>query len=604
MTRFSLKFKEAFGVTVLIFLIVAITTVIHLSKLTHVFLKETDRQIALIEKQIFAQVRQSLSVKAEESKGQAIKPNPDLRSLVDASVGYSPHLLYAMLVDPQNMIILHTQEDQEGRVAANKPRFENLLSLNFFSQIRALYQGGAVYEKVFPLDLDGKPFGSIRLGIHTSLLKEELTNSLVHSLTFAGITLPIAWLVTLGLAALVLKPIHRIARQAERLRQYGEFDFEPDLNRNDEFRELASQLQLLGQQLKSDRLKMLGEKSHFQQVVDHLEDGIIFLNQDQRIVFCNKATDVIVGSSLEQARGARLDEVLESGHPLQVSVDQAFGQQTGFRNACLSFPHDGTSVQTLVSIFFIKEGLNALGAVVFLKDMESVKTIQSLISYSAKLTALYRLKSGVAHEIKNPLNAIAIHLELLKGQLEAAPMQARKSATVIEDQVRKLDRVVQGFLKFIRPQELNLTRFSLNKILEKEIECLETEWAQQGIHFFRSFDSTMEADNLQADEELLRQAFFNVLLNACQAMPRGGSIHVHTQKERNAIVRVTISDEGGGIPAEDLDNIFKLYFTTRPEGSGIGLSLTYRIIQLHDGSIEVESEIGKGTAFIIRLPQG
>src|SRR6185436_10297978 len=144
-----------------------------------------------------------------------------------------------------------------------------------------LYKGGTIYESTLPMSLNGMPFGSVKLGVHTTLLRSQLRASLTRSLTFGAIVLPIAWLLTIGLATLTLRPIHALARQMERLRQ-GDFEVASVENRTDEFRDLSAQLQLLGQQLKSDRLKMLSEKSHLQNLVDHLADGIILLNHEHR----------------------------------------------------------------------------------------------------------------------------------------------------------------------------------------------------------------------------------------------------------------------------------------------------------------------------------
>jgi signal transduction histidine kinase len=129
---------------------------------------------------------------------------------------------------------------------------------------------------------------------------------------------------------------------------------------------------------------------------------------------------------------------------------------------------------------------------------------------------------------------------------------------------------------------------------------LATEWNPKGVLFLCEFDKTLPV--ITADEDLLNQAFLNILLNACQAMPRGGRVMVRTERLEDDSVKVIIRDEGVGIPPEDRDKIFKLYYTTKSGGSGIGLSLVYRIIQLHDGEIIVQSEVGQGTTMVVRLP--
>jgi len=154
----------------------------------------------------------------------------------------------------------------------------------------------------------------------------------------------------------------------------------------------------------------------------------------------------------------------------------------------------------------------------------------------------------------------------------------------------------------MRPQELALTSVDLNGLLRELEALLRPEWQNAGVQFVADLDP--ELHSIRADEELLRQAFLNILLNACQSMPKGGTVRTSTALDQGEYVRVAISDEGTGIPPEDLEKIFSLYYTTKAGGTGIGLSLAYRFVQLHDGSIDVSSEVGNGTSFVVRLPLG
>ena len=599
--RFGIKGKEVVAITLLTLLVVATTTFIHLSQLTRVVVQEALQQAELIAKQMYARSSRSLSRARGQNPAEILRRDQELRTLLDASVGYSLHLLYALIADQKGKMILNSEREKEGSDAPERPSLEHLLSLDPIGRFRALYERGKIYETTLPLSLNNKPFGSIRLGITTSLLRRELNASLQESLALAGLTLPVAWLVAMGLGTLILKPIRRLTREVDRIGQ-GDFEIDARRGRGDEIGELTSQLQLLGQQLQADRLKMLGEKAQLQQVVDHLEDAIILFTRDRRILFFNKAAEVVVRRPLEHVVGWPWEDMLEPSHPLQPLLEQAFEQQVGFRNATIALPRDGGHKEFLVSVFFVTDAQQAMGAMVVIKDLESIKTLQSLISYSAKLTALGRLTSGVAHEVKNPLNAMMIHLEIVKEKLDVPPEQVQQSLEVIGSEIRRLDRVVQGFLKFIRPEELSLKLLDVNALLKDVVALLETEWQKDGIRFAFQFDPILPL--MAADEELLRQAFLNILLNACQAMPTGGTVAISTEQEGGEIVRVSIADTGVGIPPEDIDKIFHLYYTTKPGGSGIGLSLVYRVAQMHDGSIEVSSKVGRGTTMVVRLPVG
>lgn len=226
-----------------------------------------------------------------------------------------------------------------------------------------------------------------------------------------------------------------------------------------------------------------------------------------------------------------------------------------------------------------------------------------LASLSKRIAALGRLTAGVAHEVKNPLNAMTIHLELLRSKLESgAPASAVKShVDVIGKEITRLDGVVQGFLKFARPEDMRLERVSLPGLMRDVAATVrpEAEAAQVTVQL-QEGESPLEVD---ADTTMLRQALLNLAVNAVQAMPHGGTLRFSTERAADGRALVRVSDTGTGIPPEQLARIFDLYFTTKKGGSGIGLSMVFRTVQLHYGDIDVESTPGRGTTFTIALPR-
>ena len=600
MRRLGVRGREALVVSLLTLLVVSTATAIHLSQLSRVVVQEAVKQAELIAKQIYAQTSRALQRTPGADPLAALRDDPELRSFLDASVGYSPHLLYALVTDHTGTVLLHTERQKEGKPEPERPNLDGLLKVDTLSRFSALYTTGRTYETVLPMTLNDRLFGSIRLGVSTTLLRREVTGSLQQSLAVAAVALPLAWLAAMVLAQLTVRPIRAIVGQVDRIRRGEPLEATPVALGGDEFQELSSQLTRLGRELQADRLSTLSEKAHLQGVVDQLEDGVIFLNPERHILFFNRAAETVVGLPLERTVGLPIHEVLDPAHPLLPFVDQVLVGSAGIRNATVVLPHDGRDKEFLVSAFHMEDAHRVMGVAVLLKDLESIKTVQSLVSYSAKLAALGRLTSGVAHEVKNPLNAMMIHVELLKERLEDSGVDVKKSLEVIGGEIRRLDRVVQGFLKFMRPQELTLKPVDLNAMLQSVCALLEAESLRHGVRFVLDLDAALPA--VSADEELLRQAFINIVQNAVQAMPSGGAVRIRTRPEEVDWVRVTVTDQGVGIAPEDVDKIFKLYYTSKPGGSGIGLSVVYRIVQLHDGTVEAKSELGRGTAVIVRLP--
>jgi signal transduction histidine kinase len=258
------------------------------------------------------------------------------------------------------------------------------------------------------------------------------------------------------------------------------------------------------------------------------------------------------------------------------------------------------------------------------RNIEYLSQMESTIRYSRKLAALGRLSAGVAHEVKNPLNAMMIHLELLRQQfVSPAPAIGRHVAQsagsgataiapgvhaadaiqhvdVIAAEIRRLDEVVQGFLKFSRPEDLRLQPVRVSTLFDEVIPILRPEAERSGVQVVVESDG---APDVNGDPAMLRQAFLNLALNACQAMPNGGTLRIGSEAARGRQVAITFTDTGVGIKPEHLQRIFDLYYTTKEKGSGIGLSMVYRTIQMHDGEVEVQSTPGKGTTFRLLVPQ-
>jgi PAS domain S-box-containing protein len=600
--RVGVRAREAIAVTLLTFLVAATTSLVHLAQLSRVVVEEDARQADLIARQISAQAGRVLGATSGRDTWRALRQSAELRSLIDSSLGSSPHLMDVMLVDERGHVVIHGERQKEGTSAPTRITLTQLLNVDAVRRLIALVHGGAVYEASLPLTLNGRPFGSIRLGLSSTLIRRELAAAVSQSLVVTGLAIVAAWVVAIALADVVLRPVRALVRDVSRLRQGELLQLDGTSTGGDELGELGAQLRLLGKQVETERVRMLTEKSTIQQMVDHLEDAVILFNQERRILSFSRAAEGILGAPLDHAIGRALDELVPEEHPLRALLADALARPQGVRNRTVALDVNGESRDYLVTVWPVTDGDQLIGAMALFRNLQSIRSVRSLISYSAKLAALGGLTSGVTHEVKNPLNALMIHLEIIRSKLGARSDDVGRSLEVMGTEIRRLDRVVQGFLKFARPQELKLTPVDLGALLASTTSLLEEEWRAAGIRFVLGLHPDLPL--VTGDEELLRQAFLNIVQNACQAMPSGGAIVITAAPVEEGMAQVCVSDEGVGIPGEELEKIFQLYYTTRPDGNGIGLSLVYRIVQMHDGSIEVASEVDRGTAVTVRLPAG
>ena len=228
-----------------------------------------------------------------------------------------------------------------------------------------------------------------------------------------------------------------------------------------------------------------------------------------------------------------------------------------------------------------------------------LERMASQLDVATRLAAISRLTGGVAHEIKNPLNAIGLRLELLRARLGEPDHELSGEIDILSKEVLRLDRVVKTFLDFSRPLEVHLQDIDL-VVLAREVTEFVTPQARRA-KIEVEFSAPSEPALIRGDSDLLKQAVLNLVTNAIDAMPQGGKLQVKVDHSGDKLT-LEVCDTGSGIPPELRDKVFQLYFTTKTGGSGIGLAMTYRAVQLHNGTISFKSEAGSGTMFRLEFP--
>jgi signal transduction histidine kinase/HAMP domain-containing protein len=601
----SLLCREVAGITLLTFLVVATTSLFYVALLRQTMVGEILHEATLIAQQVYAQSALALTRQATDRPLRTLQADPNLRQLMDASVGHSPNLLYVMIADDVNRAVAHTDRNREGEIAPIRPSFAAFVALNPVSRALGLHQNGdTIYEVGLPMELNGRLLATIRIGIALPLVTKTLNDAMARAAALGGLAILAALALAIGLSNLTLRPIRRLAEDMERLRN-GEFDVGSNAGPQDEFGKLAFQLHLLGQQIRSDRTRILSERLGFHSAVNEIEDGLMFFTATGHLVFANRAAEAVLGKPLGDVEGELLDRVFDPGHPLLDMIRQVLTNGASFRSATIELPEESAPAPFLASAFPVgAAGQDCEGAIILLKDSKAVavsaRTLQSLIQYSAQLTALGQVTSELAHEVKNPLHGMLMHVAVLKETLAAPSAEVQSSLDMLERGIAQLDAVVVRFVDLTRPKEIALSTIELNTLLRDAVAPVEAEWSGKGVAFALYLADGLPA--VRGDEELLRQALTNIVLNACQAMREGGSVAMTTELETDGVVKVVVSDTGAGISAADMDQVFAMYYTTKPGGSGIGLPLVRRVVDMHNGDIQILSEVGRGTSVIVRLP--
>jgi signal transduction histidine kinase len=616
--RLGIKGKQVLGVTTIVGTVVILLSAIDLARVARVSLNESAARAELLANAIFHRAREV--VREGVNPYQALATDAGLRSILEASL-YSDSVTFAAIVDADGIAVAHVDRALEGRPLRPGGDLSLLLSRPQLSQLMALYSDqGRNLELRRPLLLGDVQLGSIRIGVSTLLIRDALNRALAPALLTAATALGVSIFAAIVLAQLLLRPIHVIRSGLTRLGR-GEFGVKLDLNQDDEFGELGTFFNTVSEQLSADRSQMAGQVANLESAVQLIEDAVAIVSPEGSLLFTNPAFRSLIPAA---APGGMLNELVAPDHPLHRLAEETLAMRQAQGPVAATFPIRGENAERLISAHPVNDASAGLvGIMLTVRNLEYLAQVESTVRYSRKLAALGRLSAGVAHEVKNPLNAMMIHLELLRqkftprtkavaagvsargGVASAEPpgfdsAEAIQHVNVIAGEIRRLDEVVQGFLKFTRPEDLKLQPIALSALFAEVVPIVKPEAERTGVQLSFECDGTIEVN---ADSAMLRQAFLNLALNACQAMPNGGALQIRSEAIRGHRVLITFADTGVGIKPEHLKRIFDLYFTTKDRGSGIGLSMVYRTIQMHDGEIEVESTPGKGTTFRVTLPQ-
>jgi signal transduction histidine kinase len=654
--RLSIRIKQIVGVSAIVGLAVVALSALYTNRLANVVLQESLSRGQLLAKTIFH--RAGGIVTGDVDPYVALREDPGLRSILESSI-YGDNISFAAIVDTNGTVIVHNNRAQVGRTLAERADLGAVIKDTPMNKLRVIFEGdGQTLEVREPLKRASDDFGSIRIGVSTLLMRSQLRELLYDAVLTAAAALAIAVFVAGIFAQLLLRPIHVLRSGLTRLGK-GEFGVTLDLPAGDEFGELGDFFNTVSQQLSADRTLLAGQKANLQSAVEHLEDAVALFNPSGELLFSNPAMQHTLPAD---AIGRVLEGLLPNGHPYRTLVEETLATRKSRgpiqiqghatepvpmpgRPDTGSIPRAWTTALAVQPKQEAKPGDDELvithaiagtrgelvGVLLVSRNLAHLSRMQSTLAYSRKLVALGRLTAGIAHEVKNPLNAMMIHLELLRtkirGTLTAtlqpaemaaaggtlglgpsratplpAPVQgALEHVEIIESEIRRLDEVVQGFLKFTRPEDLRLQPVRVAGLFEEILPIIETEASKHGVKI--TTDVSVSTPNVNGDSAMLRQAFLNLAINACQAMPQGGSLRLVSGPASRQRVEIRIEDTGVGIAPEHLSRIFDLYFTTKERGTGIGLSMVYRIIQMHDGEIEVQSTPGRGTTFRVLLPR-
>jgi len=614
--QLRLRTKLTLVMTGLVLLVVAVLSGVFVAQLLEQVLQETDKRAHEIAHQVFEQAQRALTDAAEQGVRPASNDPQDIHDYVRHAFEINeslhaqlkaakdtPAVYEVSITDYEGMALVSTDESLQGKFVPRRTALSQLTERGYIHQVKVLAGPPRVYEYDYPFTKGGQPFGEVRVVVSSGLLLNEISPSVRKAGTIVLVALLISTVLAAGVSRAALAPLSDIAAQLDRI-SAGQYDAAPPevkgfAGSGDELGQVSRKITQVGQQLRGVHEIFSTMRENLDSVMAGLEDGLLLFTRDARAVMVSPAAEKFLGAPAGQFIGRRATDIFPPGHPLRAALRIEGDELSEVASETELETAQGTK-RVGVSVQAIQEDGERMGALVTLRDLDSLESINTQLQVSERLAALGRITAGVAHEVKNPLNSMRLWLENLKESLSPEEENGAQDAVrVLDKEIDRLDAVVKRFLDFTRPMEVRLEATHLSELLKEVMQVAQPQLQKASVQVAQLLP--IDVPEVYVDRALLKQAVLNLVLNAAEAMPNGGQLRVVLSR-RGEMAEITVEDTGRGIPPENKQKIFQLFFTTRPGGSGIGLASTFRIVQLHNGSIDFSSEVGRGTTFRIELP--
>jgi PAS domain S-box-containing protein len=609
----SLKARLRIAIVALVTLLVIGMSVLYLYDFTHLTFQDTsdlagfvadevkENLLDRLDREVAAQNVHGSSV--EEWKAiwtQIISTNPAIPEMLKRTQGNADLVAAILVTDNRGNVLASSHPELVHTTLIPAQDFRDVKAGNWVVTLWDLMTRREDYITSRPLGVP--PYKEVLFNITVKISSVLLKKAVLPALQVLGLTIGSSLFIAIFLGSVlpnvILDPLQRVSRSIDLIRT-GQFDTAvlPLRRESTEFAAVQSKLSLLGQQFRGAKQDALEFRSNVEHLLERLEEAVLLFDNSGRLMMAGETAERMLAKSREQLIGRALEELFPASTVLGNVIVNAVRTKESVHNQSVTIPPEAGGAQhLLVSVEILRRAPSQedIGTLITLRDVESRQQLEVQLGISSRLAAISRLTSGVAHEIKNPLNAMALHLEVLKSKLDVQEPEL----DVISREIKRLDNVVKTFLNFNKPVVLQARPIDLNRVVEQVLALVLVEAQARHVALETGLNGKLW---INGDPDLLKQAILNVVNNGLEAMPDGGKLAVRTEWNGNEC-GLTISDAGPGIAPAIQDRIFNLYFTTKEHGSGIGLATTFRVVQLHSGTIDFVSEQGKGTTFRLRFP--
>jgi two-component system sensor histidine kinase AtoS len=526
-------------------------------------------------------------------------------------VALEEDVAYVIIHDKENKVAAYSQHDEkQGMLLTDEvsrkavAAKESLIQSTFIGEndVRLLDISIPVYIRE-----SEEKWGTIRIGLSLERMHRQILKTRLNLLLLGLFAIALGILGSIIFARRITRPISKLVKTTVSAAQ-GNLDQVIDIQTRDEIEELGRNFNHMIQQIRlhrnelENRLREITSlKAYNDNILSSMTNGLITIDLERRIVTLNEMAERILGKGKEDLAGFSLEETLGEKHPLSQILIQTLTHEEGIFHSEVELRRDGESLWLIASTSMLTDGEGKkIGALMVFQDITEIKALEEKLKHADRLAALGTLSAGLAHEIKNPLSAIKTFVQLLPQRFENLSFMEKFNITVPRE-IDRINQLVEDLLELTRKRVRPLVNVDVNTLILQAIDLHGEEMTKRKIAFEDQLDRTIP--QIQGDPEKLYRAFSNIMINSIQAMPNGGRLSISSgQDQVSSKIEVIFRDTGVGMDGETLKNLFNPFFTTKEKGAGLGMALTHKIIEDHRGTIEVTSEKGKGSTFVLFLP--
>ncbi len=518
---------------------------------------------------------------------------------------------YVIIHDKENRVALYSGHDDKQGIILSDPISQKALS-STEPLIQSFYSGKMkkpILDLSIPVYIRESPekWGTVRVGLSLERMYSQISRTRLNLLLLGFFAILLGVSGSVFFARRITRPISRLVDTTISAAQ-GDLSQVIDIHTGDEIEELGRNFNYMIEQIRLQRTELekhLREitslKAYADNVLASMTNGLLTVNLEQQVVTVNEMAERILGKKRGEIQGIHLEEAFGHYPSFCEVMAETFSREKGIFRSETELKKDGASLWLTISTSLLTDGAGKrIGTLAVFQDITEIKALEERLRQADRLAALGTVSAGLAHEIKNPLSAIKTFVQLLPKKFQSTTFMEKFNVTVPRE-IDRINQLVEDLLELTRSRKRPWTQFNVNPLILQVIELHGEEMKRKEISFDNHLDPALPL--MEGDPDSLYRAFSNIVINSIQAMPNGGRLAVTSAMgSARCTIKIVFSDTGMGMDEKTTKNLFNPFFTTKDKGVGLGMALTHKIIEDHRGMIDVTSEQGEGSTFILSLP--